>query len=52
LYSKPDIIRVIKSRRVRQAGHVEHIWEMVNTYKIFVVKYEERRLRERIKISV
>jgi len=27
LYCSPSIIRVFKSRRMRWAGHVEHMWE-------------------------
>ena len=26
LYCSPNIVRVIKSRRMRWAGHVEHTW--------------------------
>jgi hypothetical protein len=26
LYSAPDIIRMIKLRRMRRAGHVAHMW--------------------------
>jgi hypothetical protein len=34
LYSSPDIIKVIKSKRMRLAGHVASIGEMINAYKI------------------
>jgi hypothetical protein len=33
LYSSPDIIRVIKSRKMRWAGYVARMGEMINTYK-------------------
>jgi hypothetical protein len=35
LYSSPNIIRVIKSKRMRGAGRVAHMGEMRNTYKIW-----------------
>jgi hypothetical protein len=34
LYVSPDIIRVIKSRRLRWAGHVACMGEMRNAYRI------------------
>jgi hypothetical protein len=34
LYASPNIIRVIKLRRIRLAGHVALIGEMRNVYKI------------------
>jgi hypothetical protein len=34
LYSSPSIIRIIKSRRMRWAGHVAQIWEKRNAYRI------------------
>jgi hypothetical protein len=40
LTAAPNIIRVIKSRRARWAGHVERIGEMGNTNKILVRKPE------------
>jgi hypothetical protein len=36
LYFSPNIIRLIKSRRIRWAGHVAHMGEMRNVYKILV----------------
>jgi hypothetical protein len=38
LYSSPDIIRVIKSRRMRWAGHVARMGEKRNAYRILVGK--------------
>jgi hypothetical protein len=42
LYSSPSIVRVIKARRMRQAGHVAHMGEVRNTY-ILVGRLEGRR---------
>jgi hypothetical protein len=36
LYTSPNIITVIKSRRMRWAVHVKYMGEMRNAYKIFV----------------
>jgi hypothetical protein len=36
LYSSPNIIRVIKSRRIRCAGHVARMGEKRVTYRILV----------------
>jgi hypothetical protein len=35
-----NIISVIKSSRMRWMGHVAHMWEMTNAYKILVGKPE------------
>jgi hypothetical protein len=35
LYSSPNIIRQIKSRRMRQEGHVTRMGEEGKMYKIF-----------------
>jgi hypothetical protein len=43
LYSSPGIIRTIKSRRMRWAGHVARMGEKRNAYRILVGKPEERR---------
>jgi len=34
IYSSADIIKVIKSRRMRLMGHVAHVREMIRVYKI------------------
>jgi len=44
LYSSPNIMRVIKSRRMRWAGHVARVGEERRVYRILVVKPEGRRL--------
>jgi hypothetical protein len=42
LYSSSNIIRMIKSRRIRWARYVARIGEMRNAYKISVGKPEGR----------
>jgi hypothetical protein len=42
-YSSPNIIRVIKSRRMRWAGHVAHTGEKRGAYRILVGRPEGRR---------
>jgi hypothetical protein len=43
LYSWPNIIRVIKSRRMRWAGHVARMGEGRGAYRILVWRPEGRR---------
>ena len=43
LYSSPNIVRVIKSRRMRWAGHVARMGEERGEYRILVGKPEGRR---------
>jgi hypothetical protein len=38
LYSSPSIIRIIKSRRTRWAGHVARMAEKKNVYRLLVRK--------------
>jgi hypothetical protein len=40
LYSSPNIIRMIKPRRMRWAGHVVRMRYKRNAYRIFVGKSE------------
>jgi hypothetical protein len=40
LYSSPDIIRQIKSRKMRWAGHVARMGEGRNVYRVLVGKPE------------
>jgi hypothetical protein len=40
LYLSPDIIRQVKSRRMRWAGHVAHMGEERKVYKVLVGKPE------------
>jgi hypothetical protein len=43
LYSSPNIVRMIKSRRMRWAGHVAQIREERGMYRVLVVKPEVKR---------
>ncbi|KAJ4438750.1 hypothetical protein ANN_14701 [Periplaneta americana] len=43
LYSSPDIIRNIKSRRLRWAGHVARMGECRNAYRVLVGRPEGKR---------
>jgi hypothetical protein len=43
LYSSPSIIRIIKSRRMRWAGHVPRMGEKRNAYRLLVGKPEGKR---------
>jgi hypothetical protein len=43
MYSSPDIIRQIKSRRMRWAGHVTRMEEGRNVYRVLVEKPEGKR---------
>jgi hypothetical protein len=43
LYFSPNIIRIIKSRGMRGAGHVARMGETRNAYRILVGKPEGKR---------
>ena len=43
LYSSPNIVQVIKSRRMRWAGHVAHMGEEREVYRVLVGKPEGKR---------
>jgi hypothetical protein len=47
LYSSPDIIRQIKSRRMRWAGHVARMGEGRNVYRVLMGKPEGKKPLER-----
>jgi hypothetical protein len=51
LYSSPSIIRIIKSRRVRWAGHVARMGEKRNAYRLLVGKTEGKRPLGRSKVG-
>jgi hypothetical protein len=40
LYCSPNIVRVLKSRRMREAGHVEHMGESRGVYRFLLGKPE------------
>jgi hypothetical protein len=42
LYSSPSIIGMIKSRRMRWAGHVARMGEKRNAYRILMESQKER----------
>jgi hypothetical protein len=48
LYSSPNIIRQIKSRRLRWTGHVACMGEEMNVYKVLIGKPEGKRLLGRL----
>jgi hypothetical protein len=52
LYSSPDIIRQIKSRRMRWVGHVAHMGEKRKLYKVLVGNSEGKRPLGRPRYSV
>jgi len=43
LYSLPNIVRVVKSRRMRWAGHVSHMGEGRGVHRVLVGKPEGKR---------
>jgi hypothetical protein len=43
LYSSPSIIRIIKARMKRWAGHIDQMGEKRNTYRLLVGTPERRR---------
>jgi len=43
LYSLPNIVRVVKSRRMRWAGHVARMGEGKVVYRVLVWKTEGKR---------
>jgi hypothetical protein len=47
LFSSPNIVRVIKSRRMRWAGHVARVEKMKDVYRVLVGKPEGKRPLER-----
>jgi len=43
LYASPNVVMVIKSRRIKWAGHVALMGEMRNAYNILIGKTEGKR---------
>jgi hypothetical protein len=43
LYSLPNIVRVVKSKRMRLAGHVARMGEDRGVHRVLVGKLEEKR---------
>jgi hypothetical protein len=60
LYYSPNIVRVIKSRRMRWTGHVARMGEGIGVYRVLVEKPEgkrplgkpRRRWEENIKMDI
>jgi hypothetical protein len=60
VYSSPNIIRQIKSRRLRWVGHIAHMGEERNVYKVLMGKPEgktplgrpRRRLEDGIRMDL
>jgi hypothetical protein len=50
LYSSPNIIRVLKSRRMRWAGRVARMGEKRNVYRLLVGKPKRKRPLGRLRI--
>jgi len=44
LYSLPNIVRVVKSRRMRRAGHVARMGEGRDVHRVLVGKPEGKRI--------
>ena len=42
LYSSSNIVRVLKSRSMKWAGHIACIWERIGIYKVLVGNLRER----------
>jgi len=49
LYSSPNIVQVIKSRRMRWEGHVARMGERRGVYRILMGKSERNRPLERLR---
>jgi hypothetical protein len=56
VYLSPDIIRVIKSIRMRWAGHIAHMGEKRGAYRVLVGKSEGKRPlgrpRHRLEVNI
>ena len=47
MYSSPNIIRNLKSRRLRWAGHVTRMGQFRNAYRVLVGQPESKRPLQR-----
>jgi hypothetical protein len=43
LYSSTNLVRVIKSKRMRRAGHIAHMGERRGIYRVFIEEPEGKR---------
>jgi hypothetical protein len=48
LYCSSNMVRVVKSRRIRWAGHVARMGEKRGLYRVLVGKHEGKRLIGRL----
>jgi hypothetical protein len=48
LYSSPNIIRMIKSRNLRRAGHVARMGQVRGAYRVLVRQPDRRKPLRRI----
>jgi hypothetical protein len=48
LYSSPNIVRVIKSRRIKWVGHVARMGEGRGVYRVLIGRSEWKRPLERL----
>jgi hypothetical protein len=46
LYLSPSIIRIIKSRRMKWAGHIARMGEKKNLYMLLVLKLERETTKK------
>ena len=51
MYRSPNIVRVIKSRRLKWAGHVARMEEGRSAFKILHVNLQERDLLEGLDVD-
>jgi len=51
LHSSPSIVRLIKSRRMRWAGHVARMGEREGLYRVMVVEPEGKNLLKDIGVN-
>jgi len=58
LYCSPNFIRMVKSRRMRRAGHVARVGDRRGAYRVLIVKSEgssplgRRRLRWKLNVKM
>jgi len=50
LYASPNVIRVIKSRRMRCVGHVARMEEERGVYRVLIGSPEGKRLLGRLRL--
>ena len=49
MYCSPNIVRIIKSRRMRWAGHVARMGERRGVYRVLLGKSDRKRQRGRLR---